>query len=311
MTIERFLDYIQFTANIAEEECRSSAYEPCYPIQFYQRGYRDENSTRIYYGNTKNPSLALVVMSGKALQAYRDDSYKDQDILAWCIERNAKFSRLDLAVTEWAVDGKKIVQVKDIQEWFRSGLVTSPLAKWGGKMIEGVKVGLENTQETFYIGDPKKRAKRGIFRAYDKGVEMDLEPYLGTRLELELKRDKAHSNALRIAKTGDISGNFRASFDINHSEFDRIMQAEAVTIVRGKGKPKQELEDEMKKKWDWLIEQVAPALKSAIQKDKELGYGDKRLSQFIIEAGLAQEMTDAVMSYVKTRIQSLRNDQDS
>lgn len=305
MSIERFIDYLQFTANIQESECFGDNYEKAPPIAFYQRGYRDENSTRIYFGNPKNPLLSLVVMSGASLQAYRNNSYKDTDVLEWCISRSGRFSRLDLAVTEWAVDNKKIILLGDVERWFKQGLIKSPLVKSGAKLITALNQELENTPETLYIGDFGKRAKKGIFRAYDKGIQMDLEPYLGTRLELELKRDKAHHAAMRIAKSGDIAGNFRASFDVQDDDFNRVMEAPAIVVQRGKAKPKQELEDEQAKRWDWLIKQVSPALRTAIEKDKSLGYADERLTQFLIASGLTGEMIKAVNHYVMTKSMGL------
>lgn len=291
--IERSIDYIQLTMDISEIQCIELKLDTIPPIRFYDRGYRDGNDFRIYFGKGKN-SKALLIASGEPLQNMRERGYQDQQILNWALEHDAKFSRLDLAVTESMEESlTKIVTIKDVIQWLKQGLITSPLL--GASSSKGIFSiqSEQDTAETLYIGDMQKRGKRGIFRAYDKGIELSLPPELKTRLELELKREKAHVNAKRIAETGDIAGNFRASFDVRHEEFERLMQAPAVVPVRGKQQKNREAREEQNKRWDWLINQVAPALRSAIAEDEKLGIGDARLTQFLIASGLTEEMIKA------------------
>jgi len=293
--IERTIDYLQFTGHIEEYQCIEQNYEPVRPVQFYQRGYRDAYGFRIFFGNQNiKAKSALLIASGEPLQNMREMGYTDQHILNWALSVKGKVSRLDLAVTESMEENlTKIVTVKDIVQWLRDGLILSPLLGDTSKLISSLSVNEIAVNETLYIGDMKKRAKRGIFRAYDKGIELSLSPELKTRIELELKREKAHVNARRIAETGDIAGNFRASFDVKHEEFERLMQAQAVNVYANRGRKKKEQNEELDKRWDWLIGQVAPALAKAIRDDKELGYGDRRLTQFLIKSGLSKEMSEA------------------
>lgn len=290
MSVERFIDYMQFSAYMEETKCKDKQYEVVAPVRFYKRGYRDKWGIRYYFGAPRG-NKALVIVSGEPMENLRS-LRNDYEIINWALEADAKFSRLDLAVTEWnTFDG--LIQLEDIEKWYAEGLISSNLCVGGLKEISRIHEKGKRVRETLYIGEIEKRAKKGIFRAYDKGIELNIGQYMATRLELELKRDKAHSTALRLAKTNDIAGNFRAHFDVRHKDFNRLMDADAVRTKRGKAKVKIEENEEQNKRWDWLINQVAPALRSAIKKDLELGLGDKRLTQFLIEAGLTEEMIKA------------------
>jgi DNA relaxase NicK len=287
MYVERFIDYMQFSARFKEAHCIEAQFEPVAPVKFYKRGYRDSLGIRYYFGAAKG-NKCLVIASGKPLENLRS-LRNDREILRWALDVDATFSRIDLAVTQWNVaDG--LVVVSNVARWFTDGLITSPLCKWGCKEISELFIESQRQVQTLYIGDMGKRAELGIFRAYDKGIELDIGEYMATRLELELKREKAHATALRLSESGDIAGNFRASFDVKHKDFVSLMDAEAVSTKRGKAKVKIEENEEMKKRWDWLINQVAPALKSAVLFDEKNGYGERRLQAFISASGLGEKM---------------------
>lgn len=285
--IERFIDYMQFSGQINEKICIDKRYSTISPVPYYSRGYRDEYGFRIYYGNPKAPTKAFVIASGEPLENMRSLGKFDYEILNWAFSVDAKFSRIDLAVTNWqTMDG--MIFVEDVQAWYKQGLIDSNHCDYGAKCIEEVSQSGKNTQETLYIGDYAKRGKKGIFRAYDKGIDLDIGAYLATRLELEDRGEKAHNAALRLADTGDISGNFRARFNVRHKEFDRLMDADAVSIHRGKGKLKLEEYEENDKRWTWLLNQVAPALREAIERDVQLGLGYGRLKQFVNKSSITK-----------------------
>jgi len=289
--IERHLDYIQFTANFIETEFKSDEFEPLSGLPYYPRGYRDDSGTRFYFGNNRGANC-FVLMAGDALEMNRSKGLIDAEILQWAFSNGAKISRLDLAVTEWIED--RLLLLKTVSNWFAKGLIDSHLVTGGCKEINELCLDGKRQRETVYVGDRKKRAKKGIFRAYDKGVDLGIGSEIATRIELELKREKAQLAAKRIAETGDIAGNFRAYFNVRHQEFDRVMDADAVDTSRGKGKLKTEKEQEMEKRWDWLINQVAPALKQAMKDDLQKLDRDDRITQFIIASGLQSEMQRAV-----------------
>lgn len=285
--IERFIDYLQFTAPIAEKSLQNSGYEAVAPIRFYKRGYRTENGVRYYFGNP-NSSKATVIASGFALLFERYMFKNDAEMIDYWLSRGAIFSRLDLAVTDW-ID-TDFCTVADVETWYKSGLIESSFVEGGCKKIEKILPDAPNVPETLYIGDIEKRGKRGIFRAYDKGIEIGLPPLLATRLEVELKGDNANATARRIAKTNDIGGNFRAKFNVNSEQFDRLIDAPIADITRGESKPKREVDEKMDTRWNWLLETVAPALKQAWEHDRNSGAGDSNLQKFLIKAGVSGDI---------------------
>jgi len=291
MAVERFIDYMQFSAYFQESNAIQGGFEPVNPIAFYKRGYRDKYGIRYYFEPAKGKKC-LVIASGQAMENLRS-LRNDYEILLWGIDAGAKFSRIDLAVTEWnTFDG--LFTVRDVQRWITEDLVESTLLAGGSKLVGSIRKRGEFIPETLYVGDMEKRGKRGIFRAYDKGIQLNLGEYMATRVELELKRDKAHVTAVRISKTNDIAGNFRASFNVRSKDFERLMDADAVKTSRGKAMEKQEENEKLSKRWEWLIAQVAPALREAIELDRKFGLGDTRMNSFIQASGLGDEMSKEV-----------------
>jgi len=290
--IERSLDWVQFSAKFSEIQCVEKNYTIVNAIKNYNRAYLTPLGFRINFSN--NPkNTPLIFASGEPLQNMRDLDITDSQILRWAIEAGGKFSRIDLAVTEYIEDD--FFTMEDVKFWVKEELIESPLIEHGAKAIIDIKPRQEDGLETLYIGDQKKRAKRGIFRAYDKGVEMGIGNDIVSRIELELKRDKAHLSALKIAESGDIGGNFRGRFNVRSKAFERLMDADAVSTKRGLGKMKKEESEKMDGRWTWLINQVAPAIKEAIKADYDAGLGDSRLTQFLYASGLAKEMQAAVI----------------
>jgi len=293
MSIERCIDYMQFSAYFQESNCIRGQFTPVSPVRFYRRGYRDKYGIRYYFGAPRG-NKCLVVASGETMENLRS-LRNDCEIINWGLEAGAKFSRIDLAITNWqTMDG--VIFVEDVEKWYVDGLVDSSLAGIAGKKISTVTLGGGSQVETLYIGRMSERGRKGIFRAYDKGMELGIGAYLGTRLELELKRDKAHKTALRLSQTNDIAGNFRAYFNVNHKDFDRLMEAPAVSTKRGKAQEKRDDMEDLDKRWEWLLSQVAPSLKAAIKADRNLGFGDTRLNKFLKLSGLSNEMSEEVLA---------------
>ena len=303
--VDRNVDYLQFSAPFLEKKMIEKQFEVIPSVKFYKRGYRDELGIRYYFGNN-NPKVktVLTILSGATLENMRNGEKSDAEILQWVIEAGGKITRLDLAVTEWITS--RLVTVQMIERWYRKQLIDSNLVRYGARTIVGYPA--ENSQrqiETFYVGDMEKRGDIGIFRAYDKGLELDIGLYLSTRLELELRGKSANATANRIAKTGDIAGNFRAKFNVRHQEFDRIMDADIVETSRGKAQKNSDRKEELDKRWDWLMSQVAPSLAQSILDDRKMGLGDHRLTEFMIRAGILDEMARGADLAAKQRFYDL------
>ncbi|MEL7442250.1 MAG: hypothetical protein AAFN66_05355, partial [Pseudomonadota bacterium] len=121
---------------------------------------------------------------------------------------------------------------------------------------------------TLYMGDLEKRAKRGIHRAYDKGLDLGLEKYMHTRIEIEEKR----KHAMRIAKhllKDSYTGVFRSRFDVDTPFWDAIMSEPPSPMMRGEQREftEQEAQEATRKRWKWLIEKIAPTLGREIAYD--------------------------------------------
>lgn len=284
--IERHVDYLQMNVHLQEADFLDNRAEFVLPVRFYKRGYRDAHGVRYYFGNP-NSSKALVIMGGDALHSIRAKNVTDAEIIERYMGWDARCSRIDLAVTDYIEDD--FCTVSDVKNWVREKLVKSCWIGSGTKSLSEMTEDGNERLETFYVGAWADRSKKGMFRAYDKGIQSGLEPDIITRLEVEDRQDKAHSTARRIAETNDIAGNFRARFDVSHEQFERIMEAPAVPTNRIGYNRRSEKDDEMASRWQWLINQVAPALKEAIEYDRVEDPNDTRLMSFLVEAGL---MTD-------------------
>lgn len=285
--IERHIDYLQFSARFSEIMAIEKQYQLIPAPRFYKRGYQSPDGIRYYFGNP-NSAKALVICSGAVLQNFRAGGKLDAEILQWAFEYDAVVSRLDLAVTEW-VDST-LFTLEDVELWWRDGLFSGALVSGGAKKISSFADDMRELPETFYIGDMSKRGKRGIFRAYNKGIELNIGDYLATRIELEERGENSHNTAKRIAETNDIAGNFRARLDCASKDFERIMDADAVDLARGQGKVKVGKDEKMEDRWRWLIEQVAPALQDAVEYEAKRGEGMPKLTEFLYASGLVSEM---------------------
>ena len=287
--IERHLDYFAASFHMPEAVCRDGGYKPVYPIAFYKRGWEDETGTRYYYGNP-NSKKALAVCSGVALHTLRSNGNTDASIVGAFLSRGARASRIDIAVTEFVADD--LVLVDDIEQWYKQDKIKSSWLAGGVKKIVCVPKEDENTTQTLYIGSLDERGKKGIFRAYDKGVEMDLGQFMVTRLEVEDRGDKANVSANRIAKTNDIAGVFRTRFDVDDEQFERLMQSPVAELTRRSALPKRDAIDAAAGRWQWLITKIAPSIRQAIADDKLLDLGDANLTKFLTAAGLIGVMRD-------------------
>lgn len=281
--IERAIDYLSASLSLSEATIIMKGFKPISPVRFYKRGYLHPMGFRLYFGNP-NSSKAMAVAAGEVMQSLRNDGRLDAEILDWFLSNDAEISRLDLAVTEFIED--ELLTLEDVKSWVKQDLVESSLMSGGVKAFTSITQHDKDNMETLYIGDFSKRGKRGIFRAYDKGIELGIGSEIVTRIELELKRSKADKAARRLAETNDIAGNFRAYFNVRSKDFERLMDADVVSTHRGKNQVKQAENEEIERRWQWLLNQVAPSLKRAIEDERKAGRGDVRLTQFMAECGI-------------------------
>lgn len=287
MPEEKHLDYIQASCLISESDMRENNAKKSPAIAYYKRGYTDENSIRYYFGNPKSKK-ALLVLSGKSLDVLRSNGHSDQQILQGLFAKEAKISRLDSAITVYNSDN--IFSLGDIQDAYRDGLIESPLCERGGKLISTMELDGQMYPETFYIGDLEKRAKKGLFRAYDKGAQLEITREILMRIELEERGENAHNSARRIAEGASVSSVFKSRFNIKTDKFQAIYNAESVSIERGKAKEKEIMPEE--RRWKWLIEQVAPTLRKALREETMSIEESENFAKFCAASGLGEKIRE-------------------
>lgn len=260
------IDYLQYNCPLSEKICIAQNHEKINPLPFYRRGYEDELGIRRYFENP-NSKKALIVISGKAMSNQRAVGWSDRQIVSDAIRANGRVTRIDLAVTHF-ID-EFLVTPDDVAKLFWLQMIDSPLVKYGAKTISSVGENYQDGIETLYIGDMKKRGKRGIFRCYDKGLELDLGKHLITRLEYEDRGDTALTTAKRIADGKPIGSVFRTRFNCECNLFDRLMQAPTIDTTRGIELQKSDSAEDHEKRKRWLLKQVAPALEKVLEREQE------------------------------------------
>lgn len=261
MLTAKFIDYLQFSIPY-ENMPFDGQYKRIRPLPFYKTGFLGEYGERYYMGNanSKNP---LVVMSASALIAW-DKFIEQREFLDIILNGGAKVSRIDLTMDCFASDD--LIQAIDYIEWQLDGKIeTSDTWNVPAKTISSWKKHHEETVEqieTVYFGDWNKRAKRGIVRVYDKGIDLGTYANSIIRLEIEDKRDKAQKTVERIADGASVGSAIKSRFNVNDDRFQLAIDAPDIDITRGASTEKPE-----KDTWAWLMKQVAPSLGKAIALD--------------------------------------------
>lgn len=271
-TIE--IDYLQFSAEtrIHDEYAKS---EPS-TMRFYNTQEKMPSGMVCHSGNPSS-SHFLFVAAGSACRNLFSEISPSQ-YLENILSLGAKVSRLDIAITQY-IDHDGLILPRRVLEWDKRNMIVSPLAKYGASAVYKNKT---ESFETVYVGDWKKRGKRGIFRAYDKGSEIGLGESLLTRFEIEDKRDKAHTSAKRIASGATLPQVFRSRFDVPSDEdFQSLLNSEPMVLTRDSNADKRDEQQKNTDRWHWLITQVAPALGKAIAEDENYGAGDGNIELFL------------------------------
>jgi hypothetical protein len=289
---EIFVDYLQCSMLYREETCREQKHKDISPTKWYSRGYEDEIGVRRFYGNPKSKK-AMIIYSGRALHNMRVAGWDVRERINSILANGGNVTRIDWAITDY-VD-EFLITPKLVKTLVRQGRVTGTLAKHGGKFIAGQKVGAPQHIETFYIGDQKKRGKSGIFRAYDKGIELGLSQDLITRLELEERGENAHNSAKRYAMRYEIPAIMNTRLQWRHNDFNRVFEAEPIDMSRGEQIQIGDERMQNDKRWQWLEKQVAPALRKAIKNDEKFGLGNERLLQFLESVGIIADNDNEVL----------------
>lgn len=257
MKTEKIIDYLQFTYPEIPGWLGDIPYIGLSPLAFYKTSYEFTCGARVFFGN-KNSDLYLVQMSGKACDAHKITDCKDK--LKDVLECGGKFSRVDFAVT---VEGLKPLEY--FYAALRNRIIECKRFEDDAPKVISDAYG---NPETIYIGDLKKRGTKGVFRAYNKGLELGID-HLLTRFELETRKGRAMVAARRYTEDIGIGQLITDVIDIPDLEWWSEMMSDTdkpLPRYRAKDKP-----NPIERRWNWLIKQVAPALGRLIALEEVTG----------------------------------------
>lgn len=273
---EKTIDYLQYSMYVSREKLLSTC-EQISPVRNYKQGYRQPNGVRVYTGNALTKK-ALFIVDGTTLHNMRVNGISNEDYIEKILTSGATISRIDLQVTQFVSDD--LITPSDYLQMIRDNEVLSSHVKHGTKWLSSLDENYSDNIETLYIGDMSNRGKRGIVRAYDKGVELDLGKYLISRLEVEDKRDKAHVSARRIVNGASVAEVLKTRFDCNNERWQNLIDADSIDTTRGEQIADTSEEDKMTSRWKWLTDVVAKSLGEAIAYDEDNGLGEGRKQLF-------------------------------
>jgi len=253
MQVEFKVDYLQFSANRKPAWLLNSIddYQTKSNKPFYTHMTRYANGAVQYSGNP-NTDKHLFVLSGTVCSSL---GVSKPIWLQSLINDHATVSRIDLCCT---VDEKILDKVLASNEKIVSGRYSEI------KVISDQHY----TPETIYIGDMKKRAKKGIVRCYDKAYQLGIDDIMD-RIEIECKRSDAHLATKRLASGEQMQAVMNSRFRIEDDWYREIFGNDVST--KRFDYPDDTPMREIDRKMLWLEKQVIPTLQYVIDYDKESG----------------------------------------
>ena len=275
MQVDFEVDYLQYSIEENPMAFEDTGEHSKSNMTFYRNMSVYQGGIRVYSGNP-NTDKQLIVMSGKTCNYHR---HRIMEIIQTALEHGGKFSRIDFAVT--TDDGSTLA--KFVKAIASGKLVSRRFTTEESKLITDVETNIE----TCYVGDLKKRGKKGIFRAYNKGLEQGLDIDL-IRFELECKRNVAHANVQRYSKGAEIGNIIRNAVDLENEKWYAEMMGNKTPLNHNENIDNG-IETEAEKRWSWLYNQVAPALGKALYNDFALDRNDRARFWELVEKSYNRE----------------------
>lgn len=246
------IDYIQFSSNlrvIAPIENFDNVAKKS-NIRFYDRMTQYDSGLRVYTGNP-NTEKRLFVVDGATCERLNINNNTCHRIVN---EWQSTVSRIDLAMT---IDEDILPKIMADKSMIESDL-------WSGIKVIADE---ELSPETIYIGDMKKRGRKGIVRCYNKAIQLGKEAdVIMQRIEVELRQKHAQTATQRIGNGASIPSVMNAKFRISTEWYQDIFSKDVATdrfkINDDNAKT------EIQKKMVWLMRQVAPSLAYVLEYDK-------------------------------------------
>lgn len=184
-----------------------------------------------------------LILSGHSLEQMRFD-VPDADIVRHVLDGGGKITRLDVAVNIF--DGE--LSPRQVAAAFETGKVQTPAHS--GLLLRGIR----EQNEGFTLGS---RTSERYLRCYDKAAEQKLSDCRWLRIELELKKRRANTLASVLARTP----NTRSVINRAIEDFFKMPDnRELEEVLRDTAGPFPQENRKMTKTYEWLMNQVAPAM---------------------------------------------------
>lgn len=223
------------------------------------------NTGILHLWNVRNPDMKHhYIASGEVLANLRNAGHDEKEIVSWCLE-NAHIGRIDIAVTSQRDDDKPHGFNPHHLAWaVRDGRLKS-------KMKPAKDIVSEMKTETKYIGNRKSRKR--LFRAYDKGLDLDLEQFKLIRYELET-RQGTKTIAREVVKGTPYNTIIKRYVDFpDVAVWQEIMSTEIAQIkqIEPSSTPLEKMKEKSASRWNWLMRSIVPVIGKALDHDDKLG----------------------------------------
>lgn len=224
--------------------------------------------------STRNPDVKHhYIASGETLNNLRAAGLTDVEMVQRCLE-NAHISRIDIAITSQRDDEKPHGFNPHHLAWaVRDGRLKS-------RMKPAKDVANDMKTETKYIGNRKTRKR--LFRAYDKGLDLNLEAHKLIRYELET-RQGTKTIAREVVKGTPFNTIIKRYVDFpDVAVWNEIMSTEIAQITQElpTSTPLDKMIDKSNSRWNWLMRSIVPVIDKALEHDERLGVPRAENEQF-------------------------------
>ena len=283
--VNKCVDYLTCTSHAPQTHFSKKQFQLIKPINNAYDMAEMHISGMLHMWHSRKPKLGHhYVLSGKPLQWIRDHLMTDAELVADMIKLG-DISRIDVAVTSMPVDGSEHeLQPHRIMEMCRDGLLVS-------RLKPAKEIAENGNTETKYIGNPKKR--RRLFRAYDKGIQLDLDEYKKREIRYELETGMNANVVAKMVVSGqDIGAIIRRYVDFPSCQTWVQIMGEANSVLKHDTGEiplnAHELEAlQRQAKWLWLNESIAPMIAKLINANRDVDgitlYENEFMSNFMHE----------------------------
>jgi len=269
--VNKKIDYLVFrTENVDFTKDYYITKEEGYsPIKMYDKMQVYDCGMVVHSPINRTFAHSYVVCSGDALENMRLN-HTDVSLLKMLQYSKPQYSRIDLAVTSWRDDGLMHELIPHvIAQLANAGWLDSRLA------VDNHVAKPDLLVETAYIGSRKSRNR--LFRAYDKGVEMDLDRHKIVRYELQTNKNP--NKVVKSVREGaDIGALIRTYVDFPQIPlWCKIMGNTVHSVHHDEPLAMDERTKRLNKnasRWQWLIDSCAKTVATAMAEDFQLRFVD-------------------------------------